>query len=333
MTLASRAALGIGVIPVMLFCGCGESREVTLYLQDLRLRGPVTRLPVHITKDPEQQQITIIPSFWAGTSRSSTGFVEGHSPVNGGGVFQVDTVRRTDNGVYFRDPGNINSLTYSGKNLSWRYPTTGGGLDVDLGLSAHWALSLGASYSVAGGKGLWAYRAGLGVRNHKGSLGYRLDVGWDWESFAYESVTLATDRELTSSVATVAYFRDVGVSTTGNLYAALTFNGANPDAVVNPFLQVGISRQTLRDYRPTAPERQAWVLPPFFLVPANQLLIVHDLRGKFESTRIHFTPGVYFEVDTGVRLLVGSRVSIESGIEELADPLLVWPFVQLEWTP
>lgn len=185
MTSASRAALGIGVVIVMLFCGCGETRELTLYIQDLELHGPVTRLPVHITKDPEQHQITIMPSFWASTSRTSTGVIDGHSPVNGRGVFQVDTIRRTDRGVYFQDPGNINTLTFGGKNLTWLYPSTGGGLDVDLGLSARWALSLGASYSVAGGKGLWAYRAGLGVRQHKGSVGFRLDVGWDWESFAY----------------------------------------------------------------------------------------------------------------------------------------------------
>ena len=333
MIKALCTTVGLSAGALVLLCGCGESKELTLYLQDLELRGPVSRLPVHITRDPAEQEISIMPSFWAATGRASSGKIDGHSPVNSGGVFHVDTVRRTDNGVFFQDPGNVNSRTFDGKNLSWRYPSTGGGLDIDVGLSARWALSLGASYSVAGGKGLWGYRAGLGLRQHKGSLGLRLDVGWDWESFAYESVTLATDRELTSSVSTVANFRDVGVSTMGNLYAALTINGTDPEWALNPFLQIGISRQTMQDYKPTAPKQEGWIIPPYFLVPAQQLLIVHDLRGKFESTRVHLTPGMYLQVDTDLRLLVGARVSIKSGIEDLSDPLLVLPFVQMESIP
>jgi hypothetical protein len=319
------------MIALPLLCGCGETRELTLYLQDLQVRGPTTRLPVHMTRNPEAQSITVMPSFWASTGKSSTGSLEGHSPVNASGVFQVDTIHRSDGGIYFRDPGGINTHGYAGKNLTWRYPSTGGGLDIDLGLSTTWALSLGASYSVAGGKGLWGYRAGLGLRQQKGNFGIRLDVGWDWESFAYESLTMASEHALSSTVADVGYFRDVGVSSMGNFYAALTINGAKPDNAVNLFLQLGLSRQTLQDYRPAAPKPEAWILPPFFLVIPPRL-IVEDLRQKFMSTSIQITPGIYFDLDENMRLLVGGRVAIETEIEGISDPVLISPFVQIDWS-
>jgi hypothetical protein len=103
--------------------------------------------------------------------------------------------------------------------------------------------------------------------------------------------------------------------------------------MLNPFLQVGITNQSLEDYKPTAPQDEVWLVPPYFIVGGIQPTIVEDLRGKFQSTRIHITPGIYLDFDPGVRLLVGTRVSIESGIENFTDPVLVSPFVQVEWTP
>jgi len=327
------AALGITTIAMAMFPGCGETRELTFYLQDLQVRGPVSQPAVHITKNPEAGQITIAPSFWGATLRSSAGTIDGHSPVSSGGVFRVDTIRRSDNGEYFQDPGNVNTLQFGGTNLKWLYPSSGFGVDVDLGLSAAWALSLGATYSIADGKGLWGYRSGLGLRQHTRSLGLRFDFGWQWESVVYDATTVVTDQLGSGIPATVRFYRDRVTSSTGNFYAALTINGANPESAINPFLQLGITNQTLQDYKPSAPQQELWIVPPFFLVPVTQPLIVQDLRGKFQSTRIHFTPGVYLEFDPGVRLLIGTHVSIESGIENFSDPVLVSPFVQIEWTP
>lgn len=328
-----RKISGAGVLLIGMLGGCGETKELTLYLQDVKVRGPVTRLPVHITRDPEQGQITVTPNFWIASNQHSTGFLDGHSPVNGSGVFQADTIRRSDNGIYFRDPGNVNTRGFAGKNFSWVSPAGGAGVDVDLGLSRSWALSLGANYSSAAGKGLWGYRAGLGLRQHKGNVGLRLDVGWQWQSLAYESVTLASERTLSSSVATIAFYRDVGVSTTGNAYASLTVNGANPAWSVNPFFQLGISSQSLEGYQPTVQQFEPWILPPFFLIPGNQLFIVHDLRQEFKSTKIHATPGVYVQLDENLRLLAGAQLSFETVITDFSNPVLIIPFMQVEWTP
>ncbi|MEW6510792.1 MAG: hypothetical protein AB1428_07525 [Bacteroidota bacterium] len=275
--------------------------------------------------------MTVTPSVWGVTGKQSVGKVDGHSPVNSRGVFQVDTIYRADNAIYFRAPGNANLTTFAGTNLSWIYPTAGGGLDVDVSLSKSWAISLGASYSSAGGKGLWGYRTGLGLRQHKGSLGVRLDVGWAWESIAYEAVTVVTSREISSTTSDVAFFRDIDVSTTGNFYAALTVNGASAERVFNPFIQIGLTRQTLEDYKPTAPKPETWIVPPFYLLIPVQL--VHDLRGRFESTRIHVTPGVSIDLDPQFRLLIGARASIETSVENFTDPVLVSPFIQFDWSP
>jgi len=324
----------IPVLPLVLFFfGCGESREVTLYLQDLKVKGPVSEPPVHITKDPEAHSIQITPRVWGIVRRVSTGAIDGHSPISSTGVFRVDTLRNPDGGIYFRDPGGINNIDFTGSNFTWSYPRSGGGLDIDLSLSERWAISFGATYSLVDSKGLWGYRAGLGLRQQKGNLGYRLDVGWQWESLAFESRTLAADRALSQSSSTIVFYRDKGTSTTGNFYASLTLNGANPEWPVNPFIQIGFSRQTLQDYKPTGQQQEVWIVPPFFLIPANQLVTVNDLRGKFESTRIQVTPGAFFELDPTFRLVVGARLSIETGIEDLSEPVLFTPFLQIDWIP
>jgi hypothetical protein len=160
-----------------------------------------------------------------------------------------------------------------------------------------------------------------------------MEVGWQWQSLAYESVTLASERVLGGSVATIAYYRDVGVSTTGSFYAALTINGANPEWSVNPFIQLGISSQSLEDYRPTVQQLEPWILPPFFLVPGNQLFIVHDLRQEFKSTKIHVSPGISMQLDEGIRLLAGAQLSFETIVTDFSNPVLIMPFLQVEWTP
>jgi hypothetical protein len=320
-------SVGFGLLPVLLIlAGCGESREVTLYLQDLQVKGPVSEPPLHITRDPSEGQVVITPRFWGFSKRSSTGAIEGHSQVSSNGEFYVDTVTNASGGVYFRNPSGVNTHIFNGSNFSWKYPSTGGGVDLDLGLSEHWALSVGATYSDVGGQGLLGYRVGFGVRQHKGSVGFRFDAGWQWESLGYESTTLAAEGS------TVVFYHDKGISTTGNIFASLTINGANPRWFLNPFLQVGFNRQTLKDYKPIYQQREAWILPPFFLIPADQLLTVVDLRGEFKSTRIQLAPGAYIEPDPGFRIVMGARVSFEAGLDELKEPVLVAPFLQIDWT-
>ena len=317
---------------VLFFFGCGESREVTIYLQDLKVKGPVGEPPVHITKDPEAHTIQITPRFWGVVRRTSTGFIDGHSPVSSNGEFRVDTNYSGD-AISFSDRGGINNIAFKGSNLTWIYPSSGGGLDIDLSISERWALSLGATYSQVDRKGLWGYRAGLGWRQQKGNVGYRLDAGWQWESLLYESTTVVSDRELSNSASTIAFYHDKGTSRSGSFYASLTVNGANPEWPLNPFIQIGICGQTLEDYKPTVQQQEVWVVPPFFLIPANQLVTVSDLRGKFESTRIQVTPGGFFELDPTFRLVVGARVSIETGIEDISEPVLITPFLQVDWMP
>ncbi len=317
------------VVLGMLYCGCGETKEVTLYLQDLQVSGAVMNPPVHITDDPSENEIHIIPRIGVGSTKRIDGRIDGHTKVNRNGVFEVDTMTRSDNGVYYQDDGRTNTFTYEGKNLVREIPSYNLGFDLDFGLSKSIALSLGTNYSEIGGQGLWSYRAGLGLRSHKGSTAFRFDAGWQWEEVAFKALTVVTERPFSSSTSTVAFYSDRGKKNQGRFYASLVLNTVHREWPANGFLQIGLTTQKLDDIRPKYLEGQV-LIPPFFLVPFDERLI-NDKRGTFSSTFIHIAPGVYFNIDEQIRFVAGVRVSIETQIEDRSSSTLVVPFVQFDF--
>ncbi len=309
--------------------GCGETKEVTLYLQGLQVRGPAMNPPVHITQNPEGNEVHIIPRFSVGSTQTMSGRIQGHTKVNRNGVFRVDTVFRSDSGVVFQDRGNVNVNPFDGKNLTRKFPSYSVGADIDVGLSKVWALSFGTLYSSMDGQGLWSYRAGLGIRSHKGSMGFRIEFGWQWEEFVYEAYTVVTERPLSSSVSTVSFYRDEAKKTFGRFYGSLVLNTVRDNWPVNLFFQVALTGQKLDEIQPRVLQEQLWVIPPFFIVPAEQNL-VHDLRGSFSSTFVHVSPGLFINLDENVRVLTGVRISFGPEIDDRSNATIVAPFVQID---
>jgi hypothetical protein len=313
-----------------LFFSCGETKEITLYLQDLQVNGPAMSPPIHITRDPEPNELHVMPRFSIGSIQTFTGRIDGHTMVNKNGLFQVDTIIRSDSGIVFQDRGNVNTHPFRGKNLRRSFPSYSVGFDMDFGLSRGVALSLGTNYSSLDGQGLWGYRAGLGFRHHRGSVGFRIDAGWQWEELGHEALTVVTERPLSGSVSTVAFYRDKGKTTFGRAYGSLVLHTVHPDWVVNPFFQLALTSQRLDDLKPTILEEPVWVIPPFFIVPATQNL-VNDLRGKFSSTFVHFAPGLYFNLDENISILTGIRISVDTEVEDRSSSTIIAPFVQFDF--
>jgi hypothetical protein len=316
------------VLASLILTGCGETNEVTLYLQDLNVRGPSGNLPLQLTRDPGEGEFHVTPHVGLPGSVSADGFHDGHTPVNGQGVFQVDTVY---NGyaVSFTDRG-INANTFSGKNLHRQFPSAMVGLDVDYGVSRLIAFSFGAHYSTVGSTGLTGYHAGIAFRQQKGNTGVRFDVGWQWEEFLYDAYTVVTERPLSSQSSTVSFYQDRGKSRQGEFYAALTVNSANPGWYLKPFLQLGITRQGISDIRPAAPQMETWVIPPFFVTSLSPS-IVNDKRREFTSTQFIITPGISTDLDESLSIIVGLTLDVETNIEEYSRSTMLVPVIRLDW--
>lgn len=59
--------------------------------------------------------------------------------------------------------------------------------------------------------------------------------------------------------------------------------------------------------------------------------IVIDKRGVFDATVVHATPGVYFNLDEHLLLLVGINIAIDTSIKNLSPATIVIPVLPLDW--
>ena len=327
---ASKGLIGLALL---ILSGCGETRELTFYLQNLEVNGPVTQPPIYVTREPRENEIHVIPRISIPMQKRIDGRIEGHSAVDNNGVFYVDTVYRQDNGVYFQDPGNVNVHPFTGSNLQWEIPSASIGLDVDIGFSRKTSLAVGATHSSNSGTGIWAYRAGLGFRDRQPgkSIGYRVDLGWMWQEHIYEATTLVTERPLSNSASTAVFYRDREKKTDGHFYGALTLNSVKPEWPINIFFQAGITKQSVTNVKPLTPRSEPWILPPFFLVIPDQSNIIRDLRGEFSATLVHITPGAYFQLSETACVVFGLRISFETGLDRPSPGTIISPVLQLDW--
>ncbi len=316
------------IVFISLFLGC-TTPEYTLYLQDVSMNGPISQPPVHITVNNTEEQLRISPhvSLRPSGNRAVTGVLEGHSMVDARGQYQVDTIINSDNTVSFRERTGANNFSFTGENLRWRMPLTFLGVDVDYSFSRHWALSAGVSYSSVDGQGLWGYRVGLGLFSEGVSSSIRLDAGIQWQELVYEASTVVVKApDPPSSGGEVGFFRDRGKSSPLDVYGAFTFN-TKEDWAANIFLQVAFSKQSLAKFKPSIPEYYG-VFP--LIVPAA---VVHDMRAEFSSTCVVITPGVYVDLATSTRALLGIRFNIQTEIKESSPGNILVPFFQVDWIP
>ena len=313
--------------------GC-TTTEYTLYLQDVRVEGPVSQPPVSITDRNQEKPLRISPHFTMspGNNRTLWGQLDGHSPVDANGRYQVDTaVNGGSHSVSFHERAGANNFTFIGQNLHWDQPSSSFGVDIDYAFARHWALSLGADYSSVAGNGLWGYRAGLGLFSESEKSAIRFDGGARWQELRYEASTVIV-KTTTSGSSTneeVGFFRDTGKSMPMDYYAAITFNTKNPEWLVNIFLQTALSKQTLAGFKPTVMEPVMVFLP--VPIPLQPDVIVHDQRAEFSSTFVIFTPGIVLNFDQSTRLLVGTRINVQTEIRDSSPETTVLPFLQLDF--
>jgi hypothetical protein len=110
-----------------------------------------------------------------------------------------------------------------------------------------------------------------------------------------------------------------------DFFGSFTYNTKHENWPVNILMQVGVSKQSLAKFQPSVPLG-------FYLPPYAPVTIVHDQRAEFSSTVVVLTPGLYMNLDPTVRVLLGTRINVQTEITNVSPGTLVLPFLQFDWT-
>lgn len=288
-----------GFLCLFLFIGCTTTNQ-TLYLQQAEVNGPISQPPIHLTDSSDTPSVTFSPKFSYNTKKTLIGDVS-----QSAGFFGSDTI-----------------FVPSENSLTWNMSTVYAGLDIDLLLSKRFAISLGVNYASQSSFESWGGTVGIGFFDYNKGSAFRFDVGLNIQSMQYNVYTVV------SSVTTgffggtdeyIAFYNDVGKSTSFNPYANFTFNTAHKSWPVNLFINAGYSIQSLFNFEP----RTSYY--------AFGTFTVTDLRGNATAGFFNFTPGIYFFLGESNRILLGSRFFLETQINGADPTLFILPMIQFDF--
>jgi len=287
-----------GFLCLFLLISCTTIKQ-TLYLQQAEVYGPISQPPIHLTDSSDTPSVTFSPKLSYNTKKTLTGNVSQRT-----GFTVSDTI-----------------FVPSENSLIWNMSTVYAGLDIDLILSRKFAISLGVNYSSQSNFESWGGIVGIGFFDYNKGSAFRFDVGLNIQSMSYDAYTVV------STVTTgfgetdeyIAYYNDVGKSTSFNPYANFTYNTAYKSWPVNLFINAGYSIQTLFNFEP----RTSYY--------AFGTFTVTDLRGKATAGFFNFTPGIYFFLGESNRILLGSRFFLETQINGADPTLFILPMIQFDF--
>jgi hypothetical protein len=313
----------------LLLTNCTTVKE-TIYLQGIEVNSPVSPTPINIT-DKENKTLILSPRFSIGTTNSVSGMIDGHTPVNASGIFQVDTVFNQSGGWTYTETQGANIYEYNSNNLKWNIPDFVIGLDADIKAFNNVALSGGFAFSQTKSKSLTTGRVGMGIFGSGAEIGLRFDAGLIWQQVAYDASTVVV-RESSiingNSVREVIFYRDIDKESNLNYYLSLTVNSIHKDWLLNWFLTAGYQNLNLVDFKPRDYDKYYYPFLPFS-VPYD-FVITEDLRGEANANVFNVSPGIYFNFTPNIRILLGSRVYFVSEIEDLSKGVFVVPMIQFD---
>jgi hypothetical protein len=238
----------------------------------------------------------------------------------------VDTIYNGSE-ITYRETSGANRYSFEGENFTWFIPTVNAGLNMDIALSRAFAISLGANYSSQQGQTLWGGSAGIGSKG----TALRFDVGLHFQSISYDVYTVANVKEeglFSGTEEYVLFYHDIDKSTHIDPYMYLTFNTAHKDWIVNMFINVGYSIQTLLDFEPRDIDEE-WFPFPFF-VPVSTTTTI-DFRGETTAGFFNVTPGIYFYLGEKNRVLLGARFYFETQLPSVSPKTIILPMVQFDF--
>lgn len=315
------SALICAILFIYFLPGCTTINQ-TIYLQNVKVNGPIKAPPLSITKDKKDEQATISVGMSFHNAKTVNGVVGEHSMVNDAGFFQVDTV--TINGQRAYKDAGTNIYKYTGNDFQWNQPDFSVFLNADLKLSNVFAFSFGLTYMAEHQSDLYGGNFGFGMFSETPRAAMRIDFGLNWQQTLYEasSVIITYVSGGGSNSNSVTFFEDTDKRTSFTPYITVTYNSKFEDSPVNFFINGGYFTQSLINYSPSTPSRTYY--------PLGITVITVDKRGEAKAGFLNFMPGLYFKMTNNSRINVGVRFLKETQIESPSKSLFVLPFVQYD---
>jgi hypothetical protein len=309
------------VISISFLFGSCTTITDTLYVQNVDVKGPINQPPVRVTRK-DSTSFTISPKFFINSNKKYSGLIDGHTPVNSEGIFQVDTIKNENS---YKIALGENTFDFEGENLNWSIPDYFVGVDIDIAISKKVALSGGFSLSGKDKTNLYGYRVGLGFFSASNNIGVRFDGGLIWQKYTYDAASVIVREEETdfeSSTSEVIFFRDRGKSTNLNHYLSLTINTIYEELPLNFLVNFGYSGQSLIDFEPNSYDKDYYIFNPVYRV--------EDMRGEAYAAFINVSPGVYMSLNEWSRLIFAVRFFFEVDFESSSKSTFVIPMVQFD---
>jgi hypothetical protein len=296
--ISSRWNRLLEIFAACCIAGCGSVTD-TVYLDDLSVRGPIAQPPVHLTGHPTEGAFHVSPRFSLIPRGTLDSRIEGN-------VSPYTNVQ----------PGQ--------DNFHWSMPPAQYGVDCDWRVSNGFALSFGLSYAATSAQEFWGGNGAIGLPFTGEALSGRFDIGMQVQNMWYDAHSVVV-REQTSffssnTSTSVYYFHDINRVRPWNVYAAFTLN-SHSDGLINFFASVSVSRQTLTDFEPS----QVDVYGPLGDYHHT------DTRVNQSVTFSFFTPGLAITINPTVKMLMGARLIVPSGLGGQL-PTRVAPLFQIDVT-
>jgi hypothetical protein len=290
----------------LFLAGCTVTQ--TVYLQDASIKGPIQSPPLNILENSRKDKIIISPKFHVAPPKPIlTGNVN-HTRVNANGVYQVDSVKNSDDTYSFTE-SNQNTYPFQGSNLRWNVSDFYGGLDVNIPWGKTSRVNLGFSIARENGESLLGGSLGLGLCSIQDQGSFTFSFGLNYQQMAYDLTSVVktdVDYFWGGSSSSVLFFHDRGKAGSLGFYLNLLYNSSY-EGTVNFYMGGGYLQQTLLSYKPNT-------LDPNFIWP---FMTVNDIQGDESFSKslgfLSLTPGLFFKVSDDIRFVAGANLLYDIG--------------------
>jgi hypothetical protein len=310
--------LPVIILFAYLLQGCTVKQ--TVYLQDVRVDGPVNQPPLHLISGDENNILTLSPKIYINTTKQVNGKVDGHSKVNKNGVYQLDTAFGNSGKFILKESGE-NKYDFTGNNLYWNMPDVLAGMDFDLKLTRVFSFFGSFNYSHIDQQDLFSGAAGFGINSRKPHYGSRFDFGVMWHNLNNEissAVVTTTSPLFGSSEQSVMLYQDHGKASAYNFFANWTLNSINSSLPFDYYFGLGVFGQTIYDYTPSQTDMGDYL--------SNVLASPEPM--KETAVYLMLMLGVYENIGDNNRISCGVRLIKETQIENLSKSTFLFPTVQ-----
>lgn len=310
------------LIFILSFVGCTTINQ-SIYVQDIKVKGPISEPPLYITNNDNNKSITISPKFYLNTTNQTTDLVH-HSNVDKNGIYKVDTVSYSNQDVMYA-PSSDNTYEFKGQNLIWNLPDLYAGVDIDLPLSQKVSIEGSINYTNQEQTNLLGGSVGFGFYNQKGNNAMRIDLGLTFQEYWYDAqtVVVTTTKPIFGNQTTrVDFYHDIDKNTSINPYISLTYNSTSDKLPFNFYGSLRFFGQTLFDVKPNSLDAGYY--------PFGINVTTNYENTKHSTSFVSFSPGIYENVTEDSRIILGVSLLKDLNAEHGANSFYVVPMIKFD---